>query len=429
MQPILTWGLTAIERFVFRQDYPLKTYFGYRGRFSAIAQWIAAQLQERQNHEIWALIRHPADERMLLPILLHVLDQIQATNQSIEVHLVLLKPINDAMKAELIRKGCYLETHLSSFLKPCANPTGKVALFCLDQHLCQPIHQQGVEAAATLTQFGVKTVSIQHGGTRADTVRELASSASQTILVWGQRVLRELVERYQVQPERLRLVGNHLHDRIPSLDREHILTTIEQYHPSFTSRRQNRKVVLLATCLHSEYANRDNETELYQRYIQHLYQSLDFSQVCLLIKMHPSDQTNPSLYWEYMPEHLKSSDSIFIIEPHQNLDAYSLLYISDLLITRASTMAEEGLLLKKNVIAFDLDAEGPARAYQHLEEYGGYQTVYATPPDRLSHAVNQAISEDSDALKNREIEQELTYALDGRSLERTATTILQLLYS
>ena len=37
-----------------------------------------------------------------------------------------------------------------------------------------------------------------------------------------------------------------------------------------------------------------------------------------------------------------------------DLDVYSLLYIADLLITRASTVAEEAVLMGKKVIAFDL---------------------------------------------------------------------------
>lgn len=430
IKSILNSVLEVGESLVLCKNYPLRSQLTSRGRITLIFQLLLERIhfRTRAESEIRALICTVTDERLLLPILLRLLDEINTAGKRIKVSLVVIKPLNQSTKDELLQKGCQIETDLACILKPCIRPQGKLVLFCLDQRLFKA-HARGVAAADTLKKFGVKTVSIQHGGTRKDAVEGLASSASNTILIWGQRVFRQLTRQYNVQPERLRIVGNHLHDRIKLLDKENIFRQISQVYPSFFSTIKNKKIVLLATCLHSEYADRNNEQALYKTYIQHLYQSLSFSEVCLVIKMHPGDQTAPNLYREFIPSNLPK-DSILIVEPAQSsLDVYSLLHISDLLITRASTVAEEALMMQKKVVAFDLDQFGPSQAYQHLEEYETYKTVYLTPEFTLGKVVTQMLTESpAQRQQSSNIENELTYALDGKSMNRTINEILQLLY-
>jgi CDP-glycerol glycerophosphotransferase (TagB/SpsB family) len=119
-----------------------------------------------------------------------------------------------------------------------------------------------------------------------------------------------------------------------------------------------------------------------------------------------------------------------IIEPEvTELDIYKLLLISDLLLTRCSTVAEEALLANKKVVAFDLFPEGPSKGYKHLEEYGRYTTAYAKPKEQLATVISQALFSPPDSTSehpfHETIVRDITYALDGQSTARAVDTILQ----
>jgi CDP-glycerol glycerophosphotransferase (TagB/SpsB family) len=255
--------------------------------------------------------------------------------------------------------------------------------------------------------------------------------------VWGKRVYRQLVEDYGVNASRLRLVGNPLHDSsaqmlldsMNSSKPQSVLQTLCDRYPHLQKQIETKKIVLLASCLHSEYYGYENEQELYQQYIRHIYRSLDFSQMVLLVKMHPLDKKNPNLY-QIAAEELADTSSIAIIEPEvTELDIYKLLLISDLLLTRCSTVAEEALLANKKVVAFDLFPWGPSQGYKHLEEYGSYTTAYAEPQKQLSTAISQALLSPPESTEKQQdhetIVADITYALDGGSTARAVDAILQ----
>jgi hypothetical protein len=429
MKSILNFILSSLEAVVLVRDYPLKSQLTNRDRLALVVKLFLERLQiwRSQEHEIRSLICMPADERVLVPVLLGLLQEIQRTQANIRVSAVYPKASNPVFVEQLRAAGCNIEHQLVGILKPCIHPHNKLVLFCLDHRLFHKFHARGVTASETLQKFGVKTASIQHGGTRKDSVEGLASTASEKILIWGERVQRELISHYQVSPERIRLVGNHLHDRIHALDRSKILSKLDELHPQFSAHLDAKKVILLATCLHTEYADRANEQEMYKTYMHHLYDNLDFSQVCLIIKMHPADQTNPNIYRDCIPHALESTNAICIVESHQTaLDVYSLLYISDLLITRASTVAEEALLLNKKVVAFDIDAAGPSKAYRHLEDYGRYRTAYVSSESSLRHVVQDSLFQRPTETESLDynLERELAYALDGNSMQRTVAELL-----
>ena len=144
--------------------------------------------------------------------------------------------------------------------------------------------------------------------------------------------------------------------------------------------------------------------------------------------MHPLDSGQPNLYLQAIPPEL-SDTAVTVIEATQTeLDIYSLLKISDALITRASTVAEEALMMGKRVVSFDYLVEGPAKGYRHLEEYGVYQTVYPTPESSLRQAIKQALTpalltQASGAAKD--LAAEFTYRLDGQSTVRAADALLE----
>jgi CDP-glycerol glycerophosphotransferase (TagB/SpsB family) len=147
----------------------------------------------------------------------------------------------------------------------------------------------------------------------------------------------------------------------------------------------------------------------------------------LIVKMHPTDDIVPNLYLELVPPQL--SDSILIVRPDvPGLDVYALLDCCDLFITRASTVAEDALVMGKRVIAFDLMESGPSKHYKHLEEYELYETVYAAPKTALREAVLSSLCSDSKPQRSGRVEDDITYCLDGRSTERAASEIVTELF-
>lgn len=381
-----------------------------------------------RSYEISALVYSQADKRMLIPIVLRILNRADLNKRKIRVNLVLHTPftrshLSQNILEQLNSLGCNVTTSKFSLIEACIRPRGKVVLMCLDHRRFYEHHKVGVDTADILKRFSVKTISIQHGGSRDDMVDSLATFASDTMLLWGRRVFRELVQKYQVDQRKLRLVGNPLHDIILSLDREKIISIIEKHYPEFHKESSTKKIVILATCIHYEYKDYDNEQEMYVKFLQHIYESLDFSRIFLFIKPHPEDPNNP-LYAQLIPPH--NAQSVRIVDSGAtDLDVYSLLYIADLLITRASTVAEEALVMGKKVIAFDLIKSGPSKYYKHLEAYGFYRTAYASPQSALREAISAALFSESNYKYDSAIG-DITYLLDGKSTDRAVDEIIKI---
>jgi CDP-glycerol glycerophosphotransferase (TagB/SpsB family) len=219
-----------------------------------------------------------------------------------------------------------------------------------------------------------------------------------------------------------------LHDNIPNLKKEIVLSRLAIKFPSSEIKTCNRKIVLLATVSHYEYKEFPNESEMYIEYIRQVYASLDYSAVILIVKVHPTDYVEPNIYLQLRPKELENS--ILVIEHGSpGLDVYSLLHVSDLLITRASTVAEEALVMGKPVIAFDFTEAGPSKDYKHLEEYKLYRTVYSDSENTLRAEVINALSADYTNGGIRNAQEEFTYLLDGRSTERAIIEITRRVFS
>ena len=123
-----------------------------------------------------------------------------------------------------------------------------------------------------------------------------------------------------------------------------------------------------------------------------------------------------------MPPH--GAGSVYIVDSRvADLDVYSLLHIGDLLITRASTVAEEALVMGKKVIAFDLITSGPSQYYKHLEAYGYYRTVYEYPKNALREAISEALFADYSYNHDHAIS-DFSYLLDGKSTDRAVDAII-----
>lgn len=425
-------GLVPLEKTVLGQYYfSLQDYLSLDKKLAMLLKSVPLRFSRSSSQpEISFFLYSKACERLLIPLLLHLAESGILERQGIKLNVIVLPGIHQLQLVpqtleKLSALGITPQANYLSLVRACLSPHNKVVVFCLDHRELYKFHRCGVDTADQLRQFGVQTLSIQHGGTRKDSVKGLASTASDLMMVWGKRVERELVQDYGVDPQRVRVVGNPLHDVLNTLDSQAALATLQQCYPQVQPQLPQKKIVVLAACLHTEYQGYGDEAQLYRQYIQHIYQSLDFSKVLLLIKMHPNDQRNPNLYQQAAQE-FADLESVIVIEPEvTELSVYTLLSIADLLLTRSSTVAEEALMMGKQVVAFDLFEEGPSKGYKHLEEYGVYQTVYAEPKLALKTQIEQMLGdENSDHSMEIDLAAEFTYALDGQSTQRAVNEIV-----
>ncbi|NEQ32821.1 MAG: hypothetical protein F6K04_17755 [Leptolyngbya sp. SIO4C5] len=410
--------------------FSLQQYLSYSDKLGLLQKSFSYRLTlqpEAEQPEIIFFLYSKACERMLMPLLLNLLQRSEVKAQ-VRLTLVVLGNIHRLRLSPTYTEAiavanCSIERDYFSLIRACAQPENKLVVMCLDHRARREFHRCGIETADKLRQCGVKTLSIQHGGTRQDSVQDLATAASNRVLVWGQRVYRELIERYGVDKQRLRLVGNPLHDRLAQLEPTQVKETLLRTYPHLRSQLCHKRLILLATTVQAEYADQPNEQALYREYVSHVYNSIDFSQYVLVVKMHPLDSLDPNLYRELIPTAV--TDSVVVVEPSQiELDVYSLLSVADLLITRASTVAEEALIMQRSVIAFDLRPEGPAKGYKHLEEYGSFMTVYRQPANQLKEAIAAVFETPQVSRQSLDTTAELTYRLDGQSTARAADALL-----
>jgi hypothetical protein len=427
-------AIAPVERVLLGQDYfTLQDYLTFADRWKLMQgywrqKWLL--LQNLDKPEISFILYSKACERLLIPLLVRLLQHPKVQSGEIQVNCIVLENIHQLRLAPQSRQQlsalhCQVQTTYLSLIRACHRSQHKLAMVCLDHQARYEFHKCGVDTVKHLKSAGVKTICIQHGGTRSDSVAELSSSVSDLILVWGRRVEREMQLLHNLPPERVKVVGNPLHDRLKSLNQEQALKTFQKLYPEQQQQLETKKVVLLATCLHSEYKGREQEQRLYETYMRHIYQSLDFSKVLLLIKMHPLDQTSPNIYQTTCQSPHALQSTVIIGADVTELDIYQLIMMSDLVLTRASTVGEEALMLGKKVIAFDLFADGPSIGYKHLADYGSHRTVYAEPSECLEEAMAQALSFPLlDEQDQANIIADLTYALDGQSTQRAVEVLL-----
>ncbi|MBP0001884.1 MAG: UDP-N-acetylglucosamine 2-epimerase [Cyanobacteria bacterium SID2] len=426
-------AIQPLEASLLSQYYfSVQDYLKYEDKLKLLGKYILNQLPGTSvstQPEITFFLYSKACERMLIPLLVNLLQRPEVKNNELKVNLIVLNGVHqlkltpsNSQKLEAL--NCPIQTDYIKLIEACKHPENKLVVVCLDHRMMYEFHQCGVDTVDRLKTFGVKTLSIQHGGTRRDSVAGLATTVSDKFMVWGKRVERELIHQYSVDSSRVRLVGNPLHDRLAHLDSKQVRERLVARYPQVSEKLESRKIVSVATCLHTEYKGYENEQELYRKWIQLLYQGLDFDRVLLLVKMHPNDSKNPNLYRQ-AAEEISNSDSIIVIEPEiTELDVYGILSISDLLLTRCSTVAEEALMMGKKVVAFDLFEDGPSKGYKHLEEYGSYRTAYASPDNALNNAISAALFSEEAVESSLNVAEDITYRLDGNSTNRAVDEIL-----
>ncbi|BAD80004.1 unknown protein [Synechococcus elongatus PCC 6301] len=332
--------------------------------------------------------------------------------------LWLLLPTEREVKAHelrsLVGSGCHLSRSLWPLRYLRANPQQSVGLFCLDHQLFPEAHRLGIRVARWLRQQGVTTICSQHGGTDAESLASLASSASETLLIWGHYAEQVLRDRYHWQPLQLKVVGNPLHDRL--------FTIPKPTQPDF-----DQPLILVATTLQREYDDRPNSQQCYRDYLRCLFSALESINGRVMIKRHPRDPQQPDLYAEVLTEFPALQQRTTLLWSQDQPDTYRLLQQADLVISRASTVLEEADMLGKATIAFDLFPNGPASRYLHLQAFPNFQWIAGSETTSLTTAIQTALATpqlQTDQDRDRCIAA-FSDRLDGRSVERGVAVILE----
>lgn len=391
--------------------------------------------QKPNNYEIHCFIYSSACERMIIPVIKEIANYIQQNNvNDLNIFVTTKWHNNSSLNMMNLEKlGCQVRFNFYHIYRLCVEPNKgkKILILCCDHQRTYKQHKRGVDVANILRKFGVKTVSIQHGGSNPDSLEFHASFASDFLLVWGKYSFHQLVEKYNVESSKLRVVGNPNLDQCCRTTEEEVLNLFKTIYPEHYIISIGKLIVILAISIQKTPYLYMHQVE-YEKYIRCLYDSIDFSQVYLIIKMHPADGNEINLYKKLLNP--KNKDSILIIEPsEQRINIYSLLKIANLVITLASTVAEEALLLRIPVLAFDLYSTGPSNNYSYLQKYPLYERfVWASNPYDLRDKILYLASahkynhQENDKIDSQ-IEEELTYKLDGYSSMRAAKAIISMI--
>ena len=286
-----------------------------------------------------------------------------------------------------------------------------VNVICLDHEFFKKQHKFGIEVIKKLKKIGANTVCIQHGGNQADNIKGQISSHSVNQIVFGKIIYDNLLESRR-NVKNVFLTGNPLHDRLKSFA---IL-------PKFKS---DRKIISLITCLHTEYDEYENCDYYYRVYVNNVFTSLDYSKHKLLVKMHPYDNEHRNIYSEIRScLCISEKDIIIYSSDDHEYSVYNIINKSDLVISRASSIIEEALMINKKVIAYDLFEDGCSKFYDFLLKYDFYKKVILNTSE-LKAGIITLLEKPINCSKsiNEELVSNTTFKLDGKSSERVINAL------
>lgn len=296
------------------------------------------------------------------------------------------------------------------------NKYNHLNLICLD-FINEKAHTTGTNIMQYLKKNNAKTICFQHGGSQKDNIIGQSNSASFYQVVYGGYIYDSLI-KLGINKERIFLTGNALHDDIICIDTKIIKNRLKS-----DGFNVNKKIILVATCLFFEYDDRENPNDLYKLYIQTIYKSIDFDNFSIIVKMHPNDKLSPNLYLDNDYTINRSNDFKVILPNDNTFTFYELAQVSDIIISRSSTTIEEGVMLGKKVIAFDLFDDGPSRHLEHLKEFPSFKKVLLKDKTNLKTSIYELLDKEISKSKINEAVDMFTYRLDGKSKERIKNTL------
>ena len=398
-----------IKRFFFNRYKHIEVYFPITksNLITYFTNKITGKIYSRNKLlSINFIITSQAEIRIFAPILNYLIDNTFKVN--INLFYAKRDLIFDLDLERKIKNTDAVNIQSSPFYL--ASSSNSVNLICLDHQYHKISHKAGIAIINFINTKKFKTVCLQHGGNQDDYIKGQLTSKSIYQIVFGQLIYNRFLE-YGYNKTDVFLTGNPLHDKW--LKRKQSLDL-----------KDSRKVISLITCMHTEYDNKTNPEACYIEYLQNIYNSINFEECILVIKMHPYDSLNNNLYKRVMLDLCMSKNDIKIITPNStDVTVYDLISGSDLVISRASTIIEEALMMKKNVLAYDLFEDGNSMYYDFLLRYRSYTKIVKSTM-LLKSAISKYLEKPfynegdiEDLIKN------VTYKLDGKSTSRIVDVI------
>jgi hypothetical protein len=175
----------------------------------------------------------------------------------------------------------------------------------------------------------------------------------------------------------------------------------------------NSKIILWTTQCHavSEEENIEN--------FQAVFRAIkDLQGITLIIKQHPAEGKS---YTEKIRRYIEDYQINYLIAP-KDADTYELLFISDLVVAKASTTVMEAVALNKPVIILNLSGEpDPVEYVQEGVALGIYTK------DELISGIKRLLSDDSELASNRaRYVENYLYKMDGLATDRVVSLLVKL---
>ncbi|KJD33392.1 hypothetical protein PK35_05910 [Tamlana nanhaiensis] len=294
------------------------------------------------------------------------------------------------------------------------NRKNSINVICLDHEKYSKKHFIGIELVKYFNKLKIKTVCIQHGGNQNDYIEGQLSSVSKFQIVFGKRIFNFIKEKLK-NTKKVYITGNPLHDNL-------------FFNKSQVNKTNKKRLIALISCMHTEYDDYENSQKLYLEYVKKIYESVNFNDAKLIVKMHPYDSTDNNIY-ELVRNNLNlTKNEVEIIGFTGNLQqTYDLILKSDLIISRASTIIEESLMLNRQVIAFDLFEKGVSRHYDFLSKYSEYSKIINSSSELKKEIVRKLALTNNNKYINEKIVSDLTYRFDGKSSSRLVEALIDIL--
>lgn len=195
-------------------------------------------------------------------------------------------------------------------------------------------HQKGCALGDYFERFGALRMVVQHGGSRGDSMNFLSSTGSKIICVWGELAAKTLGD-LGISSDRIRVVGNISRD-----PQEIMMAEQAPVHPS----------VLIAGCVHSEYPDVIAGEGAYQDWLERAIR-LFLPMGKVRLRRHPMDELLAPGVCELIVNTHFSLDEVEIVSTEETIE--ESLRAAGLVVSRASTVLEEGLLRGSGAVAVD----------------------------------------------------------------------------
>lgn len=192
-------------------------------------------------------------------------------------------------------------------------------------------HRYGVDFSKTLLgHYPIST--IQHAISKGDSIECLSGSIADEIFVWDETAAQSL----WAVGKKVKIMGN------PSIAMSQL---------NFSAPRKN---VLVAVCTHDEYKT-DEEHLAFFESIFRLFKGWDGM---LIFKPHPAEDHRKFFYSEFIRKFSKTYSVNACFDKEILMDSGFAL-----IVTRASSIAENASLLGIPLLIYDLNNNGPSRVF------------------------------------------------------------------